>query len=189
MLHVKIKMSDLIKKVQEGLFVKSLIQHAQPDHALSYGRPSSGDQPVVVSWHRFLDELCHLCQFKRGGDDITAMAAQQRQNGTVFWIATNTGIEPESDEKRQNRRRHLTWIVRTISTQNGWSQSQAQSNASELVFAEAVRQAPQRIENYRHRLSSLVKMIQDELENGNERGKVQNLPDFPRLTSKKTSLS
>ncbi|CZT15360.1 uncharacterized protein RCC_01223 [Ramularia collo-cygni] len=164
-------MADHIRSIQEGLLVKSLFQHAEsikPQHASDH----DAEKPEAVPWHQFLDELCHLCQFRRGGEDITAIAVERTKKGhRIFWIATNSGMKPESDARKIARKEHLAWILKTITAPRGWNVEMEKEDASELVFAEAIRKSPQRIKNYQHRLLSIVNEIDTQGDNSGRTGK------------------
>jgi len=38
----------------------------------------------------FLEQLAYICDFKKGGDTVTAMALEARPSGITYWVASNT---------------------------------------------------------------------------------------------------
>ena len=43
----------------------------------------------------FLNNLAYICDFKRGGDTVTAIALEQRAAGVVFWVVANDNVKDE----------------------------------------------------------------------------------------------
>lgn len=39
---------------------------------------------------RFLDDLAYFCDYDKGGDTVTAIAIEDRPQGPIFWLASNT---------------------------------------------------------------------------------------------------
>ena len=38
----------------------------------------------------FLEQLAYICDYKMGGDTVTAMALEVRPSGITYWVASNT---------------------------------------------------------------------------------------------------
>lgn len=159
-------LTEAITKIQEGLFVKSLFQGAERSDTVTDPRQPVS-KPAASEWHRFLDELSHLCQFKVAGEDVTSVAAQASGDDTVFWIVSNTGAQAEV------RRSHLEWIIvrlSSISTSIPWETERVTENVSECIFTESVRLSSTRIHNYRTTLASRLKKINSTLSPGDDQG-------------------
>jgi hypothetical protein len=41
----------------------------------------------------FIDSLAYICDYKKGGDSVTAIAIQRTCQGTKFWVAANQGVK------------------------------------------------------------------------------------------------
>lgn len=55
-------------------------------------------------WRNFLDQLAFLCDSEKGGDTVTAIAAQRNVERPVFCLATNSN-------SRFKARDHVCWIL------------------------------------------------------------------------------
>ena len=60
-------------------------------------------------WRNFLDQLSFLCDAKKGGDTVTAIAAQRTVEHTVFWLASNSN----AGSKAKN---HIEWILSRLNS-------------------------------------------------------------------------
>jgi hypothetical protein len=40
----------------------------------------------------FLGQLAYVCDYKKGGDTVTAMALEARPSGVTFWVASNNDL-------------------------------------------------------------------------------------------------
>jgi hypothetical protein len=54
-------------------------------------------------WRDYLDQLSFICDFDKGGDTVTAVAAQQTNQAPIYWLASNSN-------SREKARDHLIWI-------------------------------------------------------------------------------
>jgi hypothetical protein len=43
----------------------------------------------------FLNSLAYICDYKRGGTTVTAIALEMRPEGVVFWVAANENVKDE----------------------------------------------------------------------------------------------
>jgi hypothetical protein len=41
----------------------------------------------------FIDSLAYICDYKKGGDSVTAIAIQRTCQGVKFWVAANQGVK------------------------------------------------------------------------------------------------
>ena len=72
-------------------------------------------KPEKDSWHIFLDSLSVLCDYKTGGESVTAIAAErnyQSKSNKTFWILVN-GQQPES-ETASRASSHLTALLGSL---------------------------------------------------------------------------
>jgi hypothetical protein len=54
-------------------------------------------------WRKFVDQLAWLCDSEKGGDTVTAVAAQKTCERPIFWLASNSN-------SRKKAKDHLIWI-------------------------------------------------------------------------------
>lgn len=64
------------------------------------------DEPSKL-WRNFLDQLSWLCDAETGGDTVTAVAAQNTVECTLFWVAANS-------TSRHKAHRQLTWLFEQL---------------------------------------------------------------------------
>jgi len=54
------------------------------------------DESDLDNWNlrrSFLNHLAYICDFKKGGATVTAIALEQRPAGVVFWIVANANVD------------------------------------------------------------------------------------------------
>jgi hypothetical protein len=54
--------------------------------------------PASQHWHRFLDDLCSLCDSCPGGRTVVSIAVQSTSTGMLFWIAANASLLKASEQ-------------------------------------------------------------------------------------------
>lgn len=53
------------------------------------------DQDETELRRSFVDKLAYICDFKKGGSTVTALALQKTYQGVVFWLAANETVKPK----------------------------------------------------------------------------------------------
>ena len=53
------------------------------------------DQDDAELRRSFVDQLAYICDFKKGGPTVTALALQKTYQGIIFWLAANQTVKPE----------------------------------------------------------------------------------------------
>jgi len=99
--------SKLLRRFYEPLILLSVLDPTRgaqrPD--LITDRGLQGRQKLWRNfWRNFLDQLSFLCDAKKGGDTVTAIAAQRTVEHTVFWLASNSNA-------RFKAKNHVEWIL------------------------------------------------------------------------------
>jgi hypothetical protein len=54
------------------------------------------DESELDNWnlrHSFLNYLAYICDFKKGGATVTAIALEQRPAAVVFWVVSNENVK------------------------------------------------------------------------------------------------
>lgn len=130
----------------DSLFLQSLLQHASRSHSESaHGADARDDERS--DWHRFLDGLCFLCDFKRAGKSVVSIGVEQGTGGAIFWITT-TEFYQKSTEC------HLREILHLLTKRSD------EFSSGDLTVAEitrhSVERSKDRILDYTKRLERLV---------------------------------
>ncbi|PIA97955.1 hypothetical protein CB0940_05371 [Cercospora beticola] len=89
--QVSSESESVVQRLHDHIVAKDLVQHVAVEHVTSYLKPGTGVpfKPQQTTWHRFLDELCHLCDFKGGGKTVRSIAVENTSSsGTIFWAAS-----------------------------------------------------------------------------------------------------
>lgn len=130
----------------DSLFLQSLLQHASRSHSES---AHSADARVdeQSDWHRFLDGLCFLCDFKRAGKSVVSIGVEQGTCGAIFWITT-------TERYQESTECHLREILHLLTKRSGESSSGCLTVAE--VTRHSVERSKNRISDYAKRLERLV---------------------------------
>jgi hypothetical protein len=130
----------------DSLFLQSLLQHASRSHSES---AHSADARVDErsDWHRFLDGICFLCDFKRAGKSVVSIGVEQGTGGAIFWITT-TELYQESTEC------HLREILHLLTKRSDEFSSGGLTLAE--ITRHSVERSKDRILDYTKRLERLV---------------------------------
>jgi len=83
------KRNTLLHRFYEPLVLLYVLDRTQGDHILRPGpeKLPSGDLPVEELRRRFFDELSYVCDYDKGGDTATAIAAASTP--LTYYIASN----------------------------------------------------------------------------------------------------
>jgi hypothetical protein len=49
----------------------------------------------VISRRKFIQFLAYTCDFQKGGDTVTAIGVEQRDDQVIYWIASNRDVEDQ----------------------------------------------------------------------------------------------
>lgn len=80
----------------DRLLLQSLLQHGaylQNEDA----KPTHTYQDVRTDWHRFLDDLCSLCDSQCGGKSVVSIGVEQRSDYNIFWISTAPQFQQDAE--------------------------------------------------------------------------------------------
>lgn len=155
------RFSFALKKVHEGLFARSLLQH--PNAAVASRSPTDASlKPPIETWSRFLDELCQLCQFHKGARNTTAIAVEASRDGSgvIYWLTTNTGSRLELEGQREKRRLHLQHLLRIlrglINIKDDWEKERKQQDVEYAILVSSVQLSRDKIATYQTGLRRFV---------------------------------
>ena len=138
----------------DSLFLQSLLQHG------SFPQPMDAtitqtDSDTRTDWHRFLDDLCSLCDSQCGGKSVVSLGVEQRSDHNIFWISTTPRYQ-------QDARIHLLELFALLID---FPLEGANSHfAVAEITRRSIRRSRKRVHNYARRLRQLV----DTLLSGNK---------------------
>jgi hypothetical protein len=104
------------------------------------------DQKVATRptvWHRFLDDLCHLCDTEPGGKTVVSIAVSVHEDVQCFRIAANS--------KLVRAERQLCWILSELLRLPNSPQRAAMRIQGEVLDFVVCRSA-RRVRNYMNQL-------------------------------------
>ena len=80
----------LLKRFFEPLMLLAALGQVQGERIASgpLGLETS-DASTFMQRRRILSDLCAMCDFKKGGETVTAIALEAHPGGPVYWLATN----------------------------------------------------------------------------------------------------
>jgi hypothetical protein len=93
---------------------------------------------------KFLDQLSWTCDYKHGGDTVSAIAAEANPQGTIFWLAANTN-------PRQRVLPHLQWILRQLEDSSSVSEEETEELGNKIT-ARCIEFSKDKVKNYRRQL-------------------------------------
>lgn len=131
--------------------------------------PSFGSQLVIkTDWHRSLDSLSWLCDFKCGGSTVTSIAVQQLARSSKFWISTNEHHTRQSSA-------HLELVLAGLARLRGASASSTE-RVREHILTQSIRLSRLRVNNYCRRLANYIDAVQASGSDSSDTGQSLNLP-------------
>jgi hypothetical protein len=105
---------------------------------LTAGRNQKVETRPTV-WHRFLDDLCHLCDTEPGGKTVVSIAVSELENTQCFRIAANS--------KPIRAERQLCWILgRLLRVPNSSHRTATKIESEVLDFV--LYRSVKRVRNY-----------------------------------------
>jgi hypothetical protein len=105
---------------------------------------------------KFLDQLSWTCDYKRGGESVSAIAAEANPRGTVFWLAANT-------DSRGRVLSHLTWILEQLE-QSFNASDQATEELENKITAKCIEFSKEKVKNYSRQLRNCIKTLASQTE-------------------------
>jgi hypothetical protein len=142
-------LDTVASNLYNSLFLQILLQHASSLHSESAHSAHSADarDDGRSEWHRFLDGLCFLCDFKRVGKSVVSIGVEQGTGRAIFWITTKE-LYQESTEC------HLREILYLLTKRSDGFSSRCLTVAE--VTRHSVERSKNRISDYTKRLERLV---------------------------------
>ena len=106
---------------------------------------------------KFLDQLSWTCDYKHGGDTVSAIAAEANPQGTIFWLAANTN-------PKQKALPHLNWILRQLEDSPSMSEQETEELENKIT-ARCIEFSKDKVKNYRRKLCHFIRKCVEILAN------------------------
>lgn len=139
-----------LHRLYEPLTLLSTLIHGQqacePKSASELRR-----EGVYKPWHRYVDQLCWLCDFECGGKSIASIAVQASSPGPVYWLAINKKFAAKALS-------YLDWILSELVKLHGLSSDQQQKVEAEIV-ARSIEMSSDRVKNYGKWLCNAIQEV------------------------------
>ena len=168
-----------ISALHEAVALKALVQRAPPtreeDVVDHYGTTNEPEEPQILSkypndayatrlrlqlsgqidtsWCNFIDALCVLCWFRRGGESVVSIAVQERDDRARFIVTTNG---PSIVEPVEHLRDMLQWLQSLSGGQL------RETEVLQYITDRSITLAKDKIINYRSRLRSQLEVLRNE---------------------------
>lgn len=85
--------------IERQFYESQLLLHAlekvRGEHKKRQNYHGELDQDETELRRSFVDKLAYICDFKKGGSTVTALALQKTYQGVTFWISANETIKPK----------------------------------------------------------------------------------------------
>jgi hypothetical protein len=135
----------------------NLLQQSRTSRSFDtrFFHPSDGStarEPRRI-WETFLDYLCWLCDFECGGDTVTSIAVERKDDIAVFWVATNSS----SGERAIA---HLRFVLEVLQAYC-YDPFPDSCTTVKRMFARSVEQGAGRANNYVRILDGLITGLDD----------------------------
>ena len=89
----------------------------------------------------FLNQLAYICDFKKGGDTVTAIALEETPAGVVFWVAANRGVKDKVVS-------FLEGILKSLANLGGAAAVKSTAEAEDSIFRCVVEFGQPRVKAY-----------------------------------------
>jgi len=109
-------------------------------------------------WHKFLDHLCWLCDYKCGGKTVSSIAVSQADSDTVFNLTTNNQPTARAVD-------HLNWVLEQLKSLRGISDYEGLEVEHE-IFGRSIQLSRKRVQDYAKRLRKHSRKAKSSLDRG-----------------------
>jgi hypothetical protein len=127
-----------------------LLRVLDPTRGMQNSHLSQDSKPDTLQdlRRKFLDQLSWTCDYKSGGDTVTAIAAEANPEGTIFWLAANT-------DPTKKVRPHLELILKQL--EQSFNASEQETEELELsLTARCIEFSKDRVKYYSRKLCFFI---------------------------------
>lgn len=144
----------VLSDLYDSLFLQSLLQHRQFLQA-DDAKPVSTQQDNRTDWHRFLDDLCSLCDSQCGGKSVVSIGVEQSSGYNILWVST-------ASKYQQDAKAHLVELIELLTAFP--LEGANRHFAIAEISRRSVHRSTKRVHNYARRLRQLVSSQQSDKE-------------------------
>ena len=83
------------RQFYESQLLLYILDRVRGEHSKRQNYHGELDQDSTESRRSFVDKLAYICDFKKGGSTVTALALQKTYQGVTFWLAANETVKPQ----------------------------------------------------------------------------------------------
>ena len=83
------------RQFYESQLLLYVLEKVRGEHKKRQNYHGELDQGETELRRSFVDKLAYICDFKKGGNTVTALALQKTYQGVTFWIAANETVKPK----------------------------------------------------------------------------------------------
>jgi hypothetical protein len=83
------------RQFYESQLLLYVLERVRGDHSKRQNYHGELDQDSTELRRSFVDKLAYICDFKKGGSTVTALALQKTYQGVTFWLAANETVKPK----------------------------------------------------------------------------------------------
>lgn len=83
------------RQFHESQLLLYTLEKVRGEHKKRQNYHGELDQDETELRRSFVDKLAYVCDFKKGGSTVTALALQKTNQGVTFWISANETIKPK----------------------------------------------------------------------------------------------
>lgn len=83
------------RQFYESQLLLYVLEKVRGDHSKRQNYHGELDQDATGLRRSFVDKLAYICDFKKGGSTVTALALQKTYQGVTFWLAANETVKPK----------------------------------------------------------------------------------------------
>jgi hypothetical protein len=81
------------RQFHESQLLLYVLEKVRGEHKKRQNYHGELDQGETELRRSFVDKLAYICDFKKGGSTVTALALQKTYQGVTFWIAANETVK------------------------------------------------------------------------------------------------
>ena len=83
------------RQFYESQLLLYVLEKVRGEHKKRQNYHGELDQDETELRRSFIDKLAYICDFKKGGSTVTALALQKTYQGVIFWLAANETVKPK----------------------------------------------------------------------------------------------
>lgn len=146
---LEVDVGTTVKDFYDNLFVQCLLQHAATARERSdRAGTHSGLREIRSPWHKFLDKLCFLCDWRPAGKSVVAIGAQKLNQDVIFRLCGQTSHLQEAVP-------HLEEVLASLVSALGLSDDDRLSKSA-MIAANAIARSEEKICSYHERLCRVL---------------------------------